>query len=450
MAYGVLSTGFAVKPRPTCLEEVIALARSIFGEGINTDASGPWGQFLGILADRESEVWDLAQAVYASRDPNQATGSSLETICALTSTTKKAATKSQIAEELLFGTAATVVPAVTVLSVSGTGVKFVTKAAATITAATAWAISTAYTVGQRRTNSGNIYEVTVAGTSAASGGPTGTGTAIVDGTVTWRYRGIGTAFASVAVEGQDTGPKAAPGGTLTVIETPVSGLSSAVNPLDATLGTDIETDAALRLRRVSELAIAGDATTDAIRAEVLKVTGVTACTVFRNATMVTDGNGLPAKSVEVLVSGGADADIRSAIWNSAAGGIETYGSVSGTVTDASGNAQTVKFSRPTEVLVYLVVNLEKTAATWPSDGVAQVQAQLVAWGAATLAAGVDLVSWAMKRAITVSGVMNISSLYLGTAPSPTSEAKLGVTSRQIAKLDTSRISVVPTDFSETP
>ena len=53
----------------------------------------------------------------------------------------------------------------------------------------AWAASTAYTVGLRVVNGGNVYSCTGAGTSAASGGPTGTGSAITDGTVTWSYLG---------------------------------------------------------------------------------------------------------------------------------------------------------------------------------------------------------------------------------------------------------------------
>lgn len=53
--------------------------------------------------------------------------------------------------------------------------------------APAWAISTAYSLGQLRANGGNVYEVTTAGTSAGAGGPTGTGTGIADNTVVWRY-----------------------------------------------------------------------------------------------------------------------------------------------------------------------------------------------------------------------------------------------------------------------
>lgn len=51
----------------------------------------------------------------------------------------------------------------------------------------AWAATTAYTVSQRVSNGGNVYNCTVAGTSAGSGGPTGTGGAITDGGVTWAY-----------------------------------------------------------------------------------------------------------------------------------------------------------------------------------------------------------------------------------------------------------------------
>ncbi len=51
----------------------------------------------------------------------------------------------------------------------------------------AWVGSTAYAVDDLSTNGGEVYECTAAGTSAASGGPSGTGTSITDGTVTWRF-----------------------------------------------------------------------------------------------------------------------------------------------------------------------------------------------------------------------------------------------------------------------
>jgi parallel beta-helix repeat protein len=52
---------------------------------------------------------------------------------------------------------------------------------------TAWAASTAYLVNDVVYNGTRVYRCTVAGTSDASGGPTGTGSAIADGTVTWAH-----------------------------------------------------------------------------------------------------------------------------------------------------------------------------------------------------------------------------------------------------------------------
>jgi len=62
--------------------------------------------------------------------------------------------------------------------------------------AAAWVASTAYVVDQVRANGGNVYVVRVAGTAAGSGGPTGTGTGIVDGGVTWDYVGPAAVFAT--------------------------------------------------------------------------------------------------------------------------------------------------------------------------------------------------------------------------------------------------------------
>lgn len=53
----------------------------------------------------------------------------------------------------------------------------------------AWAASKAYAVGQQASLNGNVYRATAAGTSASTGGPTGTGSGITDGGVTWAYVG---------------------------------------------------------------------------------------------------------------------------------------------------------------------------------------------------------------------------------------------------------------------
>lgn len=52
---------------------------------------------------------------------------------------------------------------------------------------TAWQASHVYTSGTSISNGGNAYRVTTSGTSASSLGPTGTGSAITDGTVVWKF-----------------------------------------------------------------------------------------------------------------------------------------------------------------------------------------------------------------------------------------------------------------------
>jgi hypothetical protein len=52
---------------------------------------------------------------------------------------------------------------------------------------TAWVGGSAYTVGAWRYNGSNVYVCTTAGTSASSGGPTGTGSNISDGTAVWDF-----------------------------------------------------------------------------------------------------------------------------------------------------------------------------------------------------------------------------------------------------------------------
>lgn len=54
-----------------------------------------------------------------------------------------------------------------------------------------WAASKAYALNMHVNNGGNVYLSTTAGTSAGSGGPSGTGTGITDGSAVWAY--VGTA-----------------------------------------------------------------------------------------------------------------------------------------------------------------------------------------------------------------------------------------------------------------
>ena len=156
---------------------------------------------------------------------------------------------------VIWGTHATVIPVSTVLLRSD-GAEFKTDAEVTIATLTAWAPSTAYAVGNLRTNGGNIYQCAVAGTSAGSGGPTGTGTAIVDNGVTWRFVAAGSAAVSAAVKAVLAGAAGnTSAGVALTLGSPIAGANSttmvAVTAL--TSGTDEETVEELRTRLLERL-----------------------------------------------------------------------------------------------------------------------------------------------------------------------------------------------------
>jgi uncharacterized phage protein gp47/JayE len=156
---------------------------------------------------------------------------------------------------VIHGTNLTVIPIDTVL-LGAEGAEFTADDEVTIATLTAWASGTAYAAGALRSNGGKIYLCTVAGTSAGSGGPTGTGTAIVDNTATWRYIADGTAAVLAAVTASLAGADSNRDlGVALSFESPIAGANATATVSTGGLsgGADQETIAALRVRLIERL-----------------------------------------------------------------------------------------------------------------------------------------------------------------------------------------------------
>lgn len=464
MAFGVTDDGFVVKPLETIEDELKAELRADLGESLPLTGDTNLGVIVGIFAEKFSELWDLGQAVYAAMYPDSAsTDEAMENIAAITGTLREVPVKSTVTLSMT-GTPATAVPAETKFSVTATEVQFENIAQATIAAATAWAISTVYVVGDIRTNASRIYRCITNGTSAGSGGPTTTSTDITDNTAHWRYLGEGTGYITAACESVDYGAIVAAAFTLVNIDTPVAGLSNVTNLADAVPGAAEETLSALRVRREDELRVQGNSAPDAIRADLLLVTGVTSATVFYNDTDATDGNGLPPHSVEALVLGGTSAAVAAALFASAAGGIKTYGSVTESVNDASGNAQSVRFSRPDGKDAYIKVTV-LTNANFPATGAADIKQALVNYAEGNLLdesgtaifggyqAGDDLIHAKLYLAIlSIDGIDDVtaltSALVASGAGAPGggsyTTANKAVAARELLVFDTAFITITVT------
>jgi len=443
--YGLSATGYLAKTTQIIREEINEDYHDTFGNSLDLTDATPLGKEIGIIAERLALLWELGEATYSSQDPDKAEGAAQDAVCALTGTLRDAATSSTVTITAT-GTATTVITSGSQASVTGTGELFTTDAAGTLVALTAWAISTAYALNDRRSNGGNCYICTVAGTSAGSGGPTGETSAEVDNTATWRFIGNGVSAVDIAATAVNTGPLLGVSGDIITIETPISGWDSVMNLEDATPGTNIETDASLRAKREEEIADAGTATIDAVRAALLKVTGVTGVTNFWNNTNATDADGVPPKAVECLIepSTVVPQDIYDALLANVCGGILTYGSTSGTATDSEGNAHAMAFSYPTEIDIYVSPTYTYDALTYPDDGDDQVKAAIVAFGLLQ-ATGKDAVSGSIEAQIhSIPGVLEVSLCAIGTAGSPTLETTIAIGTREKAVHDTARIVITST------
>ncbi len=413
-SYGVLSTGFSAKPLETIKEEHETALRGGIGSTLDLSTSSPWGQFVGIIASKHRELWELGQACYNASDPAAAAGAALAALSKVTGTTKALATKSEVTVVLNIDQGT--YPAGTLVAhVSGNP-------------------------DARFTNRDDAIR-TPAGPSGDSDDP--------------------TVFIATV-----TGPVQALSGTLNIVAEPVTGFIGITNPLDADLGSDVESDPHLRARRDAEVASAGSTTLDAVRSDVeqlLIAEGTSSETVsvkvFGNDTDFTVGE-LPPHSLEVVLFDGdvpVDNDkIAQTIWNSKAAGDHAVGVDSGTATDEEGVEHIINFSRVTVLEVYVEIDVQTDYIV--IQGVAAedaVKAAIIApasEGAPGLRwkIGQDVVPGRLEAgAFTVDGVEDVTEVRLGFAPSPIGTTRLTIAAREIAHILLANVTVNVSPFVET-
>lgn len=390
---GLDATGFIGKTLEEIKAEIADALKTNIASTLDTADESPIGQLVGVFSSQLRQVWELAEAVYSSQYPDSASGFSLTSIATITGTQREAASSS-------FTT-------LTVNVDPGT-----------------YAIGTliAYPTGDPTARFANSEVVTNGGGVAANVGP-------------------------IRFEAEDTGPIRANANTLVNIAEPVVGWNSIVAPgnaTDAELGAEIESDAALRIRRELELQGQGGSTYDAIRADILAVADVEQVGLLVNDSDVTDANGLPPHSIEVVAQGGLDADIAQAIWEAKAAGIETYGSTTVTIDDSEGNDHAIKFSRPTPVPIYLIIDAVAEEDDWPAaaDFTTEVQQVMADFGDEFFV-GDDVIPSRLIAELfeSVAGLHEVTSLKLGTAPAPVGTTKIVISPRELATIDTINVTV---------
>lgn len=327
--FGVTPEGFNRKRLDLLLLELNGAVQIALGENVNLSPESPDGQINGSVSESNANLWEIAEESYDAFNPSAVTGVTQDNLYQLNGVARLPATSS-IVTVTITGTQSTVVPIGSLISTSDLGDQFSTNAEVIIPV------------------SGNI---------------------------------------DVLSSSVDKAPIKALAGTLTQIDTPITGWDSVTNSLDALVGTDEETDPEFRARREQSVARDAQAIIDAIFAEIRSIANVTQVTVLENDTNVgPDINGLPAHSVHAIVVGGDNTSIAEAIFLKKTLGATTFGTTTVPVNDDQGIPHDISFSRPTEIPIFVVVNLT-TFSGYPADGDDQIKQAIVDYANGDLIVG---------------------------------------------------------------
>ncbi|MCP4570679.1 MAG: hypothetical protein GY841_24100 [FCB group bacterium] len=491
--YGVISTGFLVKPMSVIIDEITTEMHDTISQSLDLSATEPMGQTIGILSDKIHQLWEVAEETYKSAYPDSASDSALDEVASINAINRPAAAASTVTLDQLFLATGTTIPVDTEVRIGDTGAVFKTLVEvsnATGVDATVSTTAESSDTGAVQGLSGTIDTIVnaITGWSAAA--------ALTNNTAeTYNFSTARTLFVEIdegdeqqitfsppdfvapasataaeiaAVLDNDlTGGSAAAVGTKVRIYSDTEGEGSAIqvtggsansyldfstalikgfNSADAVLGNDEMTDPSFRQYRIEVLRRPGAGTAASILSNVRAVEDVTKAIILENWTMDDpDFWGLPAKSFEVLAVGGTGADIAQAIFDKKDAGIEPHGDLSESIADSEGTNHTIKYSRPTEVDLYVIVSLKVDLSLYPTDGDDQVEEVITTYGTG-LAIGHDSVaskiaSLIMDSETGVAGVIDVSSVLQGVSDPPTSSGNFPIARTEIAMFDTSRITV---------
>lgn len=306
----VTDQGYQLKTQNEWFEQEKALYEGI-DPNWNLDPSAPDGLKLASDAETFSNLDEIGQRAYNSKDPSKATGNDLDIVSSITGTVRDQGTPSDVALTLT-GTNGTVIADGALVESTADGSQ--------------WAIN---------------GPVTISGATAA------------------------TATATV------NGPTQASIGDITKIVVAQAGWSSVTNPSVATPGTAPETDSELRIKRRNGVSLPGQNQVDSTFAAVANVDGVRRVRIYENDSVSpTDPNGLPIHSTATIVDGGDNQDIAEAIYFKRNPGPIQH-SLSNPVTvpvtsPVTGNEKDIIFNRPDYVDIIIVYNITDDG-TLPPD-----------------------------------------------------------------------------------
>lgn len=384
MTYGVTDDGFVIKPFSVIRAEVEAYQRGHIDDGLILSDESLLGQVNVSHCNQIAELWEMAQIVHNSFDPNAAEGFGLDQVCALTGTKRNQNSKTLVLGQVTME-ANKPLPAGSVANL---------------------------------TSQPNARFATLAEVPADA---------------------VGGTF-DVWFEAETAGATQVIIGQLDEIAEPVSGWLSVDNSAAGITGTAREEDDELRIKRENELEAQGSTNVDAVRADLLSVNGVIDAQVTENRSDHAVG-GVPAHCYYCVIRGGAAADIAQALFDSLGGATDTYGSQSSSVTDSQGYSHTFYWDFATEVVTYHDITVQVTDDFDVVDGPAEIKANIAAYVNALAVGGDVLHDQGKNGAYDVTGVYKVTVYKLDSVDPPVATTDLAISATQYASVDVANIDV---------
>jgi len=374
MSNGISATGFQRKRLDEIIADTTADFKTVFGDNLNVTPESPDGQIIGLISGSQADLWEIAEGDYNAFNPSAATGNALSNLVQINGITRQIA------------------------------------------------VATTATVTITGTNGTNI--------------PLGSSISTIDKSVTFTTDVLVTipvaGFIDVSVTATSVGAVPAVASTITIIDTPITGWDSVINAADAIEGSAEETDTELRARRELSVSKAAKGILETILAEVLAVDNVVEAFVYENTTLSTNiNNNTPGKAFQVVVLGGSDATIATAIFDEKPVGIEAYGTTIVAVDDSQLIPHDIGFTRPATISIYIIVNIN-TFNNFPADGGDTIKQNIVDYADGLLVSGRgfgvndDIIQSELNTPVNNVIGHSINSILIGITPTPTLENNITI------------------------
>ena len=308
------TTGITIQTLSEILDEREANLQTFLGTDFTISGDNAIANLQLADADREFDLQELLLYIAMQLDPDQAEGIWFDFICALNNIKRYS-------------------PEKTLIPLTITGTPNVSKNAGTI-------IVVDEDTDEYFTNV-EAFTVGVGGTIATTFQATSFGDISASSGHTYSLKTASSGISSVAWDGTGT----------------------------YSIGRYAETDIELRARREYTVELSASSTLASIRANVSEVDGVSYLNIYENDTISTVDT-IPAKSFEVVVLGGDDVEIATAILEKKGAGIQAYGTDTETILDENGNSFVIGFTRPTETPIELRITATVSSLqpeSWETD-----------------------------------------------------------------------------------